>query len=167
MQPIETDFGKMSSLGILTGWFVNEEQVAAFNNRQAALGLKDMASVGPVIMIERWLKEELTKLEFMAVLLHEEGYAHNVVWPVGTLTLAFHDTDNIYPEVSVKVDLELLADAYAVANGANADALVEATYKLIRRQREKVGTGFYRGYKIYKDIYRARFDALKPYCFKR
>jgi hypothetical protein len=87
--------------------------------------------------------------------------------PTGTMTLSSDGTVDIYPEVSVVTDLELQADAYALASGANADALVSATYKLLRRQRERVGTDFYKVYKLYRDVYRARFDAIKPYCFTR
>jgi hypothetical protein len=124
-------------------------------------------SVGPVVIIESWIKKELTQLELEAVLLHEDGYIRYMGGLTEMLTMTVGDTVDIYPKVVVNVENEIRIDAYALVNGANADALVSATYKLIRRLREKFGTGFYRRYKIYKSIYRARFDAIKPYCFTR
>jgi Zn-dependent protease with chaperone function len=153
---VTCNLGGFSSAGIVMGWLIDDDKVNIFNEWQTANGNPTLSTMGPVVLVEKWVLEELTPLELEALLLHEQGHiyhCHGLQETIEAVSTGMRcDTDN-----------EIMADKYAVDHGANVDALINGCVKLLKKQKKHRGNGFYNEYKPNAShTMRARLEALKP-----
>jgi hypothetical protein len=148
-----------SSAGIAMGWLVTEDQVNKFNEWQLTNGDPSVSTIGPSILVEKWVLEELTPLELEALLLHEQGHMHHQHGLQETIDAVSTGVSGI----SICTDTEIMADRYAIDHGANVDALITGCVKIVKKQKKCIGSGFYKEYKHNaSSTMRARLEALKP-----
>jgi hypothetical protein len=156
---VTCNLADFAGAGIVMGWLVTEDQVNKFNELQLTNGDPTVSTIGPVILVEKWILEELTHIELEALLLHEEGHIYHQHGLQETIVAVSTGVSGI----SYVTDTEIIADIYAIDHGANVDALITGCVKIVKKQKKCIGSGFYKEYKhnAARTI-RARLEALKP-----